>query len=194
MPNRPRSYRGAPVVMTAKSAHQLVQKGTGDRYLVLVDGMRYEGKPGEGNFKIVRFARHTVLIKPQRVVPAERKRWALPLNSLWGSSDPRDIAEVQWRVSMPLAAIVLAMLAVVLSRTTPRQGRFGKLFTAILAYIIYSNLLLVAQTWLQRGTIPPWLGLWWVHLLFAAAALILFARDFGIGPLARLLPARIPAS
>ena len=75
---------------------------------------------------------------------------------------------------MPLAAIVLAMLAVVLSRTTPRQGRFGKLFTAILAYIIYSNLLLVAQTWLQRGTIPPWLGLWWVHLLFATAALVLF--------------------
>lgn len=188
-----RDRHGLPVVVTAKSAYQHVTP-TGDRYMVLVDGMRYEGTPGQADFKIVAFHRHTVLIQPQPVVPSERKRWALSTDSLWGSADPRDVAEVQWRISMPLAAVVLAMLAVVLSRTSPRQGRFGKLFTAILAYIIYSNLLLVAQTWLQRGTIPPWLGLWWVHLAFGAAALVMFARDFGIGLFARLIPARVPAS
>ena len=186
--------RGRPVVLTSKSAYQKVDKTTGDRYLVLVDGRRYEGRPGTAKFRIVQFKEHAMLIRPQQVAPKQRKRWALPTQKLWSSGGAADTAELQWRVSMPVSALVLAMLAISLSRTTPRQGRFGKLFNAILAYIIYSNLMAVAQTWLERGLIPPWLGLWWVHLLFITAVLALFARYYGIGLLARVVPTRVPSS
>lgn len=186
--------KGQPVVMAAKSAYQKVDKDTGDHYLVLVDGRRYEGRPGTVKFKIVQFKEHAVLIRPQPVQPTQRNRWALPTQQLWSSGTAADTAELQWRASMPISALVLAMLAISLSRTTPRQGRFGKLFNAILAYIIYSNLLAVAQTWLERGMLPPWLGLWWVHLLFITAVLALFARHYGIGLLARFIPARVPSS
>lgn len=186
--------QGVPVVLTSDRAHQVVDKTTGDRYIVLVDGRRYEGDPGAGNFKIIQFKEHAVLIRPQPVVPAERKRWAVSTQQLWGSSDVGDAAEIQWRLSMPLTAVVLAMLGVALSRTTPRQGRFGKLFNAILVYIIYSNLLAVARTWLERGLVPEWVGLWWVHLLFIGGVLVLFARHYGIGLFAGLIPARVPAS
>jgi len=185
---------GQPVVLASKSAYQKIDKATGDRYLVLVDGRRYEGAPGSAKFRIVEFKEHAVLIRPQAVAPQRRKRWALQTQKLWSSGGAADTAELQWRASMPISALVLAMLAISLSRTTPRRGRFGKLFNAILAYIIYSNLLAVAQTWLERGVIPPWLGLWWVHLLFVTAVLALFARHYGIGLLARVIPARVPSS
>ena len=185
---------GEEVVLVSKSAYQKVDAATGDHYLVLVDGHRYERPPGTARFRIVQFKEHAVLIRPQKVVPSDRKRWALPSHQLWTSGSNADDAELQWRLSMPVSTLVLAMLAVSLSRTTPRQGRFGKLFNAILAYIIYSNLLAMAQTWLGRGMIPPWLGLWWVHLLFITAVLVLFARHYGIGLLARFIPARVPSS
>lgn len=185
---------GQPVVLTSKRAYQKIDRATGDRYMVLTDGHRYEGKPGTGNFKIIQFARHTILIKPKAVVPSQRKRWALSTQRLWLSGDTGDMAELQWRLSMPLSALVLAMLGTVLSRTTPRQGRFGKLFNAILVYIIYSNLLGAAQTWVEQGIIPAWLGLWWVHGLFVAGLLVLFARHYGIGLFARLIPTKVAAS
>lgn len=188
------SREGVQTLVTAKRAHQRIDEQTGDRYLVLEDGHRYEGAPGEANFKIIEFEQHAVLIRPREVVPAERKRWAYSTTQLLSSSDLRDTAELQWRLSMPLAAIVLAMLAVALSRTSPRQGRFAKLFTAILVYIIYSNLLAVAQNWLERGMLPWWLGLWWVHLIFILMVLVLFARHYGIGLLARFIPTRVPVS
>lgn len=187
-------HKGRPVVVTAKRAYQKVNPATGDRYMVLVDGHRYEGEPGEPGFKIVQFRRHSILVRPRPVVAATRESWALPTSSLWSSHNKVAIGELQWRLSMPLSALILAMLGVVLSRTNPRQGRFGKLFYAILVYIIYSNLLAVAQTWLRDGVIPPWVGLWWVHGLFVIGLLILFARHYGIGPLAGIVSPKVPAS
>ncbi len=186
--------KGRPVVLTAKRAYQKVNAATGDRYMVLVDGHRYEGEPGAPDFRMVQFRQHTILVKPRPVVASVRESWALPTAQLWTSGGSVDTAELQWRLSMPLSALVLSMLGLVLSRTGPRQGRFGKLFYAILVYIIYSNLLAVAQTWLKEGATPAWVGLWWVHGLFILGVLILFARHYGIGPFARLISARVPVS
>jgi lipopolysaccharide export system permease protein len=185
---------GQRVVLSADRAYQKVDAATGDHYIVLVDGHRYEGTPGTARFRIIQFKEHALLLRPRQVVPSQRKRWALPTGQLWYSADPGDAAELQWRLSMPVSTLVLAMLAITLSRTTPRQGRFAKLFNAILAYVIYSNLLAVAQTWLEHGAIPPWLGLWWVHGVFILVVLVSFARQYGIGLLSRVIPARVPAA
>ena len=187
-------HNGRPVVLTAKRAYQKVDPVTGDRYMVLIDGHRYEGDPGQPGFKIVQFQQHSILAQPRPVVASTRESWALPTASLWSAHNKVAIGELQWRLSMPLSALILAMLGVVLSRSSPRQGRFGKLFYAILVYIIYSNLLAVAQTWLRAGVIPPWLGLWWVHGLFLFVLLVLFARHYGVGPLAGIVSPKVPAS
>jgi lipopolysaccharide export system permease protein len=96
---------------------------------------------------------------------------------LFASSDPEDRAELQWRLSIPLMALVLTLLAVPLARLRPRQGRYARMGLAILLYFIYSNLLAAAKVWVARGVMPEALGLWWVHGALVALALLALFRE-----------------
>ena len=86
---------------------------------------------------------------------------------------------MQWRLSVPLALLVLTFLAVPLSRSAPRQGRYGGVAAGVLVYIIYVDMLGAAKVWVEQGQSPEYLGLWWVHVIFIAAGAILLARQFG---------------
>lgn len=165
---------GVPTLVTAKRAHPARDATTGDRFLVMEDGYRYQGFPGDPVFRILHFTRHGVRLESVEVLNPTVKHNAIPSEQLWGSDDRHDVAELQWRLSLPLAAISLVLLAVPLSRTTPRQGRFGKLFSAILIFIVYYNLLGTAQVWVEKGTLGALPGLWWVHVLPILVTLALF--------------------
>ncbi|HEX22876.1 MAG TPA: LptF/LptG family permease [Chromatiales bacterium] len=147
--------------------------------MALVDGYRYEGQPGEVDFRIYRFDKHAVRLDEGEVKKMARRLWALPTERLWGSTRLNEIAELQWRLAMPVATLLLAWLGALLSRTSPRQGRFGKLFVAILLFIIYYNTLGVAKNWIVRGVVPPELGLWWVHAVLLALLGWLTVRQIG---------------
>lgn len=166
-------------VMTAARGHQEIDPDSGDRYLVLEDGYRYEGQPGQSQFKIIHFGRHGILLEEQQVAPSARKVIASSTPALIGNSGRYEQAELQWRIAMPLATLLLAALAVPLSRSGPRQGRFGMLFIAVLIYALYMNFLAVGRSWLEHGLASPALGLWWVHLLLAVLVLALSARQSG---------------
>jgi lipopolysaccharide export system permease protein len=84
------------------------------------------------------------------------------------------IAEMHWRIGIPLATIILGILAVPLSKTQPRAGRYGRIAIGMLVFIIYLNLLSAAKAWVEQGSASPLLGLWWVHagvLLFTLGLL-----------------------
>lgn len=165
-------------LLTAKRAHPARDATTGDRFLVMEEGYRYQGFPGDEVFRILQFSRHGVRLESAEILNPSVKRDTLPSEQLWGSQDRGDIAELQWRMSLPIAAICLVLLAVPLSRTTPRKGRFGKLFVAVLIFIVYYNLLGTAQAWVEKGTLGPLPGLWWVHLvpILITVALFYFGR------------------
>lgn len=167
-------------VITAERGHQEFDGQTGDRYLVLENGYRYEGQPGDSQFKIIRFTTHGMLLEERPVTPRMRKTVASSTPALWGKPGRYEKAELQWRFAMPLATILLAALAVPLSRTNPRQGRFAKLFVAIVIYALYMNFLAVARAWVEHGTIAPSLGLWWVHGVVLAVILTLTVRHAGV--------------
>jgi len=99
--------------------------------------------------------------------------------ALLASAEPEDRAELQWRLSAPLSLFVLALVAVPLSRSRPREGRFGRLGVGILVYIIYANMLNVARTMVERDEVPQWLGMWWVHVVLGLVGLLLLARESG---------------
>lgn len=164
---------------SAHSGYRYTDPETGDSYLVLVDGFRYEGLPGRVDFTLNEFHKYAVRLEEQAVVPLRRKRMSVPSDRLWQSTKPADVAELQWRISLPLATVLLAVLGVLLSRTSPRQGRFAKLFVAILVFVTYYNILGVAQGWIEAGTIPPAMGLWWVHALLTLLVAFLALRQFG---------------
>ena len=96
------------------------------------------------------------------------------------SSNPEEIAELHWRIGIPLATIVLAILAVPLSRSQPRQGRYGRLAIGLLVFIIYFNLMSAGKAWLEHGTVSPSAGLWWVHALMLSIGLGLLAVQNGV--------------
>lgn len=90
------------------------------------------------------------------------------------SDEPQHIAEFQWRLAVPISTIILAILAVPLSRSQPRAGRYSRLAIGLLVFIIYLNMMSAAKAWIEQSTISPALGIWWVHgcvLLFAVGLL-----------------------
>jgi lipopolysaccharide export system permease protein len=177
---------GKLTLVTAKSAYTYRDKETGHRYLMLRDGYRYEGKPGTSEYQTIRFAEHGLLLQRQEVVASKRRRNAIPSQTLLASSDSGDTAELQWRIATPISALLLALLAVPLSKTNPRSGRFGRLFIGIMLFVIYNNLLSVARSALSKGEVSPWIGMWWPHLLVAGLVYFLYAQQLRLrGPKAR---------
>ena len=104
---------------------------------------------------------------------------SLPTLQLLGSDDPVEQALLHWRISLVVLVPVVALLAIPLAQVNPRQGRFLKLFPAILLYVSYIGLLIVGRKAMENGQVPNWLGLWWVHLIyFAIGWTLLFGGDW----------------
>jgi len=164
-------------VMTAGRAVHRVEDGGALHVIVLYDGERYEGVPGQADFRRVRFAEHGIPVRIPQFDDAEARPQGKRLAELLGSEDPKDASELQWRVSLPLMVIVLALLAVPLSTLRPRQGRYARVALAILAYFLYSNLLSAARAWVEKGQLDPAIGVWWVHVLVVLVALYLLHRQ-----------------
>jgi len=164
-------------IVRAKSAYRKQDEATGDNFLVLVDGYRYEGIPGEAAYRIMQFDEYGVRIDLPGGDVTTTKRAATPTATLLASSDTEDIAEVQWRLSMPLSVISLLLLAVPLCRSSPRQGRYGRLVIAILLFVIYYNLLGTAKVWVGDGSVPPGIGLWWVPALPVVISAVLLGSE-----------------
>ncbi|WP_062153534.1 LPS export ABC transporter permease LptF [Beggiatoa leptomitoformis] len=161
------------IVMTAKQAYQTAKDQ--ELFLILQNGHRYE-IPNENplSYNMIDFAEHGIRI-PHKLndSPPVESRTALPTQVLWRSPKAEYQAELQWRLSLPLSIILLSALAVPLSRTTPRQGQYSKIFFGILIVLIYSNLLSIAKKWVERGDTPTFIGIWWVHLLMLVIIIFL---------------------
>ena len=176
-----RDEEGNSTVVTAASAGQVFDRETGNRYIELREGNRYEGNPGEARQSIAQFGVHGLLMPRDVGEPRVDNTETLPLSALWESDHPVHRAELHWRLSIPLSVVVLILLAVPMSHTSPRQGRFGTVVIGILAYVIYANALVAGQGALQKGQLPAELGLWWVHGVALVVALILVMRQNRLG-------------
>ena len=159
-------------VLVAESGRQEIQDD-GSRYLILENGYRYDGNPGEADYRVIKYDTYGVLLPKPNVAADVTDREAIPTSQLFGTSEHKLQAELQWRLSIPILVFVVTLLAVPLSRVNPRQGRFLKLLPAILLYMVYLALLIGARGALDKGSIPVALGLWWVHALFILIGLLL---------------------
>ncbi|WP_410014609.1 LPS export ABC transporter permease LptF [Sodalis sp. C49] len=96
------------------------------------------------------------------------------------SSDPADTAELQWRESRGINAVLMALLAVSLSRTKPRQGRYATLLPLAILFtaIFYGGN--ICRTLVANGSLPFLPGLWFVPLIMSIGVVILIAREFAV--------------
>lgn len=146
----------------------------GDRFLVLLNGTRHEGKPGQRDYNIVEFERYAIRI--DSAPPKQAQPWARTMSTLelWRNPTAWNIAELEWRIGLPVSATILALLAIPLSFVNPRAGRSLNLILAIVLYMIYSNMISVTNTWVGQGKLSAGAGLVSIHAVMLAAALAMF--------------------
>lgn len=161
--------RGISVLVAEKGRQEL--SADGNRYLILENGYRYDGNPGQADYRAIKYDTYGVLLPKPEVSEDITDREAIPTTALFTSDARRERAELQWRLSLPLLVFIVTLMAVPLSRVNPRQGRFLKLLPAILLYMAYLTMLIAARGALEKGKLPIELGLWWVHGLFLAIGL-----------------------
>ena len=169
-------HLGRQGVLVAKTGREVTDPASGDRFLVLNDGMRYDGTPGRGDYRVIAFGRYAIRIELPPPVLRYTSFRAMPSRQLL--ADPSVGARAEWhtRLSKPISLVLLAVFALVFAYTQPRRGRYVSLFVAILAYFLYSNLLGVGDAMLKRERMPQELGLWWIHVLFLSVGVYLFWR------------------
>lgn len=162
------------MVVIAESGVQAIEPDYGQRYLVLSNGYRYQGRPGTSEFTITRFDQWGRYLPPTTsMAELKSKSEAKTTLELFNATDPESQAALQWRISMPLMVFIATLLAVPLSKTNPRQGRYLKMLPAILIYVFYLVFLTKARNAMAAGESSPAIGLWSVHIPFLVMALLM---------------------
>ncbi len=156
-------------VIYARKARLLPTDSGEQRVIEFSNGYSYLFDNKGSNDIVLKFGSLVLRLQEDRKVAAYRRK-ATPTRELGLSAKPKEIAEYQWRLSTPFATLLLAMLAVPLSRSAPRQSRHWKFIIAILVYIAFFNLAGMARNWLEQGKVNAFPGLWWVYV----AAFIIF--------------------
>ena len=167
------------IVVRAERGERIQNNMNNKVTFVLYNGRRYEGVPGEKNYRVIDFQEHGIPVVIEQPVEQELPVTTKSLKALIESYNPEDRAELQWRLSTPLSIFILSVIAVPLSRSRPRQGRYARLGIGMLVYIIYANMLNIARSMVVRDEVPQWLGIWWVHTILAFFGLGLLARESG---------------
>jgi len=172
-----RETGGRIEVALANTATYSKADANGTHFVTLYNGRRYEGTPGQDDFRVIEFSEHGIpIVTPEETIGTSDPD-TKPTSELWGSGSLIDIAQLQFRASSPIMALVLTVVAVPLSRLRPRQGRYARVGFAIIVYFIYSNLLSASKVWVEKGTLSPVIGVWWVHLLLLSFGIYLLLRE-----------------
>ncbi len=160
-------------LVRAASARYRADPISGARYLVLENGYRDEGMPGQADFTRASFQRYEIKIKDPEPVKIGEAFNTLSSVSLWGDERVGAKAELQWRISLALLVPIVVLMAVPLSKVNPRQGRYLKLLPSIMLHLSYVAVLMVAKDALAQGRIPAAFGIMWVHLPFLLLGVVL---------------------
>ncbi len=174
------------VVVAAEGSRK--KEANGDNFLVMEKGRRYEGTPNSAEVSTTEFDRYAVRIQTKEAAPEPYTRQAVSTQSLIKDNNPGNNAELQWRLAIPISALILVLLSIPLSFVDPRAGRSLNLIFALLIYIVYNNILSIFQAWVTQGRLNPMIGLWPVHIAFSLLAVYLFYRRNHLLP---IIPASI---
>jgi len=149
----------------------------GDRYLVLLQGRRYEGTPGQPQYRMLEFDRYAIRLDVRPDAPlAELNARAKPTRQLLREPTPFHRGELLWRLGLPVVALALALLAIPLGHVNPRVGRSANLIIAVLVFLLYHNGMSIVQAWVQQEQLAFAVGVWVTHALAAALIVLLFMR------------------
>ena len=185
--------QGFSVVVSARGFVDV--QADGQRFLVLEQGRRYDADEAAGTYRLSDFDRYGLRLEPSRAESTDTSMRIRDTTDLIASGGNRELGELSWRISMPVSALLLAVLAIPMSTVNPRVGRSINLVVAVLLYVLYNNLISVTQAWISQGRTSFYGSSWIVHVAMLLLVLYLFRRRMTLQRWSwrRLLPRR-PAS
>ncbi|MDN5862509.1 MAG: LPS export ABC transporter permease LptF, partial [Salinisphaera sp.] len=165
---------GERVIVVAERVTQQPRPGHPPS-LVFHNGRAYRLDPQGSGDLMLRFQTLRWDREPSREVIGYKRKAASTL-ALMDSADNDDASERQWRLSRPLATIFLGLLGIAFARSSPRRGRAGNAFAAVVLFLLYYNLAELARTWVDNGSLPVIPGIYWVDALMGLLACWLLFR------------------
>ncbi|MFA6904236.1 MAG: LPS export ABC transporter permease LptF [Gallionellaceae bacterium] len=146
----------------------------GDKFIVLLNGTRHEGTPGQLDYKVVEFERYAMRVETVESKNKPPNPKAYTTLFLLENQTSWNLSEFNWRVGLPISAVILALLAIPFSFVNPRAGRSLNLIGALVLYMVYNNLLSVINTWVGQGKVAPVFGLLGLHVAMIAVMVLMF--------------------
>ena len=164
-------------VTSARSGR--VQSENDARYLVLERGQRNDVDLRSGERTLSSFDDYRVRVSERAVQSAEtRPPKTVRTLDLIRQPTPRNLGELVWRLGLLFGAANLMVLGVGLAATNPRRANNWSLLFALLAFVVYYNLINLSQAWVASGRVSAAAALSGVHgTAFAMALALLWWRD-----------------
>lgn len=148
----------------------------GGFYFVMEDGVQFEGLPGQHDFLVTEFDRYSQRIEePEDEVSALTTEQELrTIVQLIGQADQESIAELHWRLSLPVSVLLMAAIAFPLSRSNPRQSRYYLLIPSLIMFLLYMVALNTGKEALARGEGTALSDIWSVHMVVLVLTLVIY--------------------
>jgi len=163
----------------------------GGKFLILENGQRLEKTVGKPDLVIHTFNKYGARIGTD--TPTERISVPFGAVSTWDlikTPIPHHLAELSWRLGLPLAAINFVIIGLAIAGANPRVGRGASLGFAFMAFVVYFNLLVLGKGWIQSGQVHIAVYLAAVHGGALSLALLWLTKrhnSWSAGALARRL-------
>ncbi|MEQ3694094.1 MAG: LPS export ABC transporter permease LptF [Alcanivorax sp.] len=160
-------------LMLAENGSQYISPETGSRFLELHGGKRFDVTPGSLEFQVLEFERYGVKIAEETEDRRKTKKDAIPTVELIGSDNAKYQAQLQWRISLIIMVPILVLIAFPLSKVNPRQGRFARMFPAIILFMVYISVLIAMRGMVEKQKLSADFGIWSLHIIYFLIALSL---------------------
>jgi lipopolysaccharide export system permease protein len=169
------------VIVASQGSREKAENG--DDFLVMQKGRRYEAKANSAEVSTTEFERYAIRVETKEVARKPDDTNSKSTQELLSTASLANKAELQWRLAIPVSALILVLLAIPLSFVDPRAGRSLNLIFALVIYVIYNNILSIFQAWVTQGRLNATIGLWPVHAIFALMVFYMFYRRNHLLPL-----------
>lgn len=162
------------LTVVAAASGSIQTEANGDRFLVLDRGRRYDGARDAPAYRLMEFERYGVRLEARAPGARDESAKVQDTLSLIENPTPQHQGELLWRISLPVSAVLLVLLAIPMSSLNPRVGRSVNLIVALLLYVTYNNLISISQAWVVQKKMEFGLAVWVVHAGLALLVAWLF--------------------
>jgi lipopolysaccharide export system permease protein len=183
-----RSGEGGDLQVITAASGELVYLARPEHHQLVLNQANVYRRTGGGPDVFAELGTFSLWIPAGQPDPVGYKTKSSSTFELMESENNDDKAELQWRASTPLSALLLALLAIPLSRSRPRQGRYARILGAMIIYAVYFNMLDVSRTWVEQGSARY---IWWAPGLLALLIAVLYfpwIKLFRPGPRLKAAP------